>query len=40
MTHIEEKIVPYIPGDGVGQEIWQASQPVFDAAIQKAYLGI
>ena len=39
MTHIEEKIVPYIPGDGVGQEIWQASQPVFDAAIQKAYLG-
>ena len=39
MTHIEEKIVPYIPGDGVGQEIWQASQPVFDAAIQKAYQG-
>ena len=39
MTHIEEKIVPYIPGDGDGQEIWQASQPVFDAAIQKAYQG-
>ena len=39
MTHIEEKIVPYSPGDGVGQEIWQASQPVFDAAIQKAYQG-
>ena len=39
MTHIEEKIVPYIPGDGVGQEIWQASQPVVDAAIQKAYQG-
>ena len=39
MTHIEEKIVPYIPGDGVGQEVWQASQPVFDAAIQKAYQG-
>ena len=39
MTQIEEKIVPYIPGDGVGQEIWQASQPVFDAAIQKAYQG-
>lgn len=39
MTNIEEKIVPYIPGDGVGQEIWQASQPVFDAAIQKAYQG-
>ena len=39
MTQIEEKIVPYIPGDGVGQKIWQASQPVFDAAIQKAYQG-
>ena len=39
MTHKEKKIVPYIPGDGVGQEIWQASQPVFDAAIQKAYQG-
>ncbi|GGI65007.1 isocitrate dehydrogenase [NADP] [Enterococcus alcedinis] len=39
MTTIEEKIIPYIPGDGVGQEIWQASQNVFDAAITKAYNG-
>ena len=39
MTTIEEKIIPYIPGDGVGQEIWQASQNVFDAAITKAYHG-
>ena len=29
--------VPYIPGDGIGQEIWNASQAVFDAAIKKSY---
>ena len=37
MTRTEEQIIPYIPGDGIGQEIWQASQPVFDAAVAKAY---
>lgn len=39
MTRTEEQIIPYIPGDGIGQEIWQASQPVFDAAVTKAYNG-
>lgn len=39
MTRTEEQIIPYIPGDGIGQEIWQASQPVFDAAVAKAYNG-
>ncbi|HIZ53312.1 MAG TPA: NADP-dependent isocitrate dehydrogenase [Candidatus Enterococcus avicola] len=39
MTQIEKKVIPYIPGDGIGQEIWQASQPVFDAALAKAYNG-
>ena len=29
--------IPFIAGDGVGAEIWAASQPVFDAAIEKAY---
>lgn len=29
--------IPFIAGDGVGPEIWAASQPVFDAAITKAY---
>lgn len=29
--------IPFIAGDGVGPEIWAASQPVFDAAIAKAY---
>jgi isocitrate dehydrogenase len=30
-------IVPYIEGDGIGPDIWKASQPVFDAAVKKAY---
>ncbi|OJG23755.1 isocitrate dehydrogenase, NADP-dependent [Enterococcus columbae DSM 7374 = ATCC 51263] len=29
--------IPVIPGDGVGREIWQASQAVIDAAVAKAY---
>lgn len=29
--------VPYIAGDGIGPEIWQAARPVIDAAIAKAY---
>jgi isocitrate dehydrogenase len=31
--------VPYIEGDGIGPDIWHASQPVLEAAIQKAYGG-
>jgi len=30
-------IIPYIDGDGTGEDIWKASVSVFDAAIQKAY---
>lgn len=30
-------IIPYIEGDGTGPDIWRASQPVFDAAVEKAY---
>ncbi len=29
----------YVEGDGIGAEIWAASQAVFDAAVQKAYGG-
>lgn len=29
--------VPYIAGDGIGPEIWQAARPVIDAALTKAY---
>lgn len=30
-------IIPYIEGDGVGPDIWQASVRVFDAAVKKCY---
>lgn len=29
--------VPVIPGDGVGPEIWQSSQSIFNAALSKVY---
>jgi len=32
-------IIPFIEGDGTGVDIWAASQPVFDAAVEKAYGG-
>ncbi|NOY29071.1 MAG: NADP-dependent isocitrate dehydrogenase [Planctomycetes bacterium] len=32
-------IIPFIEGDGIGPDIWRASQAVFDAAIEKAYRG-
>ncbi len=34
------KTVPYIPGDGVGPEVWAAAVQVFDAAVEAAYKGI
>src|SRR5690606_13466833 len=34
-----QPIVPFIIGDGIGPDIWNASVRVFDAAIQKAYNG-
>jgi len=30
-------IIPFIEGDGIGPDIWYASQMVFDAAVAKAY---
>jgi len=32
-------IIPFIEGDGTGQDIWAASVRVFDAAVDKAYQG-
>jgi isocitrate dehydrogenase len=32
-------VIPFIEGDGIGPDIWAASQPVFDAAVEKAYGG-
>ena len=30
-------IIPFIEGDGIGRDIWRASQHVFDSAVAKAY---
>ncbi len=35
----DHPIIPFIEGDGTGRDIWKASQPVLDAAVQKAYGG-
>lgn len=32
-------IIPFIEGDGIGPEIWQAAKNVFDTAVNKAYQG-
>ncbi len=35
----DNPIVTFIEGDGTGVDIWAASQPVLDAAVEKAYGG-
>jgi isocitrate dehydrogenase len=35
----DQPILPFIEGDGTGPDIWNASQKVFDAAVEKAYNG-
>ncbi|HEX5724201.1 MAG TPA: NADP-dependent isocitrate dehydrogenase [Longimicrobiaceae bacterium] len=35
----DHPVLPFIEGDGTGPDIWAASQPVFDAAVEKAYGG-
>ena len=32
-------IIGFIEGDGVGPDLWSASRPVFDAVVEKAYVG-
>lgn len=32
-------LIPFIEGDGIGPEIWQAAKSVFNAAVEKAYKG-
>ncbi|NMP24240.1 isocitrate dehydrogenase (NADP(+)) [Sulfobacillus harzensis] len=32
-------IIPYIEGDGIGPDIWRATERVVDAAVQKSYGG-
>jgi isocitrate dehydrogenase len=35
----DKPIIPFIEGDGIGIDIWQAAQLVMDRAIEKAYSG-
>ncbi len=35
----DNPILPYIEGDGIGPDIWNAAQHVFDGAVAKAYGG-
>jgi isocitrate dehydrogenase len=32
-------VIPYIEGDGIGKDIWNAAQRVFDSAVKIAYKG-
>ena len=35
----DRPIVPYIEGDGIGPDIWRATQFVLDSAVEKTYGG-
>ncbi|HEU0016180.1 MAG TPA: NADP-dependent isocitrate dehydrogenase [Longimicrobium sp.] len=35
----DQPVLPFIEGDGTGPDIWAASRPVFDAAVELAYGG-
>ena len=35
----DNPIIPFIEGDGIGADIWNASVRVFDSAVKKAYGG-
>ena len=35
----DNPVIPYIEGDGIGPDVWLASQRVMDAAVKKAYGG-
>ncbi|MEG0629026.1 MAG: NADP-dependent isocitrate dehydrogenase [Enterococcus sp.] len=39
MTNTTNPVIPYIEGDGIGPEIWQATKKVVDAAVHSAYQG-
>jgi len=36
---LEKITIPFIEGDGIGPDIWQASKIVFDSAVEKIYKG-
>ncbi|MBE0696876.1 MAG: NADP-dependent isocitrate dehydrogenase, partial [Anaerolineaceae bacterium] len=39
LTVPDQPILPFIEGDGIGPDIWRASQLIMDAAVEKAYAG-
>ena len=40
VLHVPDVVeIPFIEGDGIGPDIWRAAQPVFDAAVKRAYNG-
>jgi len=38
-SEMSNPIIPFIEGDGVGPDVWKATQAVIDAAVAKAYSG-
>lgn len=39
LTVPDTPVIPYIEGDGIGRDVWKASQRVMDAAVEKTYGG-
>ena len=39
LTVPDHPIIPFIEGDGIGPDIWNASVNVFDSAVERAYRG-
>lgn len=40
ILHVPDSpVIPYIEGDGIGPDVWKATQKVLDSAIEKAYSG-
>jgi len=35
----DSPVIPYIEGDGIGPDVWKATQHVLDSAVEKAYSG-
>ena len=40
LTVPDHPIIPFIEGDGIGPDIWNASVNVFDSAVERAYEGV
>ncbi len=40
ILHVPDSpVIPYIEGDGIGPDVWKATQHVLDSAVEKAYSG-